>query len=506
MGEKKHIDRLFQEGLKDFEASPSRAVWKNIEANLNKKKKRRVIPIWWRYAGVAALLLLLLTIAGIFKGDSNTIIPAKIVTEDIINTTNTNTKTPDSFDNNNTVIVNSGEGEQVISESNFKNTEPPLNNVVSQSETTIAGTAASKNVNESIIVNKLKGNLNKEQNTLVTVKNKTETGISNNLTNNNAVALAQSEDNSKKLIQNKAAETNSVLNNNLVVQNENDPNENKSEAIAENKKEDIETHLTIEEALEESRELLEDTKKTNRWAVVPNAAPVYFNTLGEGSSIDQQFNGNPKSGDVNMSYGITASYALNDKISIRSGINKVNLGYNTNNVVVFQTTGLSSSVNNSLQNISTKSNSNQFATSENISFVSGESLNKSSVPESFALTNSSINQSFGFIEVPLEIQYALSNNKFGVNVIGGFSSFFLNSNEIFSEAENGSRTFLGEATNLNKISYSANFGFGFRYKFSEKIDLNLEPMFKYQINTFNNTSGNFTPIIIGVYTGFAIKF
>ena len=32
MSDKKHIDRLFQEGFKDFEATPSDAVWENIEA------------------------------------------------------------------------------------------------------------------------------------------------------------------------------------------------------------------------------------------------------------------------------------------------------------------------------------------------------------------------------------------------------------------------------------------------------------------------------------------
>ena len=73
MGEKKHIDRLFQERFKDFEVQPDDAVWSNIEAKLNeKKKKRRVIPIWWRYAGVAALLLLAFTIgAYLFDRDNS---------------------------------------------------------------------------------------------------------------------------------------------------------------------------------------------------------------------------------------------------------------------------------------------------------------------------------------------------------------------------------------------------------------------------------------------------
>src|SRR5210317_715009 len=72
MSDKKHIDRLFQEGFKDFEAQPSDAVWKNIESKLNQKKnKRRVIPIWWRYAGVAALLLIFLSVGGLFFNNEN---------------------------------------------------------------------------------------------------------------------------------------------------------------------------------------------------------------------------------------------------------------------------------------------------------------------------------------------------------------------------------------------------------------------------------------------------
>ncbi|TWO33936.1 hypothetical protein E1J38_003945 [Seonamhaeicola sediminis] len=512
MSDKKHIDRLFQEGFKDFEATPSDTVWERIEANLIKKKKRRVIPIWWRYAGVAALLILLLTLGIVFKKDSNNNNPTEIVNEDI-DTNSSNNKNLDIYKSNvNKVISNSNEDDLIIPEEKTKVSESPLNNIIPQSETTIAKTSTSKNLNESQIDKNL--NVNKKQNNNIAANNKTETDSSNKLDGNfnNSVVSTKLEENKtnndvnseEKIIQNKTTHINSVDGKNLVAHNKRElSKKDNHQAIAENNNKE---NLTIEEALEEKNDILEDTEKRNRWAVVPNAAPVYFNTLGEGSSIDQQFNGNPKSGEFNMSYGISASYAFNDKIKIRSGINKVNLGYNTNNVVIFQTTGLSSSINNSLQNITPKNKSNDFASSENISIVSGENLNKSSIPESFDLTNSSINQSFGFIEVPLEIQYALLNNKLGVNVIGGFSSFFLNNNKIFSEAENGSRTFLGEANNLNKISYSANFGFGFSYKFSEKIDLNLEPMFKYQINTFNNTSGNFTPIIIGVYTGFAIKF
>ena len=63
MNDKKHIDRLFQEKLKDFEAVPNDAIWESIKLKLHeKKRKRRVIPLWWQMAGVAAVLALLFTI------------------------------------------------------------------------------------------------------------------------------------------------------------------------------------------------------------------------------------------------------------------------------------------------------------------------------------------------------------------------------------------------------------------------------------------------------------
>ncbi len=62
MSDKKHIDRIFQEKLKELDATPDKAVWDKIQKELNgEKKNRKVIPLWWKFAGVAAGLILLLT-------------------------------------------------------------------------------------------------------------------------------------------------------------------------------------------------------------------------------------------------------------------------------------------------------------------------------------------------------------------------------------------------------------------------------------------------------------
>lgn len=491
MNDKKHIDRLFQERFKDFEAAPTDAVWKRIEAELTKeKKKRRVIPIWWKYAGVAALLALLLTVGGTYFNGENTVKPIKVV-----DTESNQTRTSNAGNDTKIAVENSAS-----SENNLENNSQKDVNVVSKgadvskpsnilNTSQVASTSEeNNNIQKGSTSNKtsnLKNNLGIPKNNSIV-----STSEEKNNTLNNSTMVSSSENNNKTL------QNNETLINSAKALINNATNEATNIAKTEEKNKNT---LTIEDALEDSKNNIEKEKNTNKWRITPNAAPVYFNSLGEGSSIDSQFNTNSKTGDVTMSYGISASYVVNNKLKVRSGINKVNLGYNTNDVILYQSVGLSSSTR-ALENI----NANTGNTPDNISVISSETLNTK--PEAFATTNTSINQSFAYIEVPLEIQYALVNTKLGINLIGGFSSFFLSDNKIFSEAENGTRLFLGEANNINNVSYSANFGIGLNYQVSKKIDLNFEPMFKYQINTFNNTSGNFTPYFIGVYTGFAIKF
>ncbi len=498
MSDKKHIDRIFQEGFKDFEAQPSDAVWKNIEAQLNgKKKKQRIIPIWWRYAGAAALLLLFLTVGNLLFENPNPVTDTENMVDDNIKTVLPTIENSESIANGNSNdTTQTPENKTVVDE----NSASPVNAVPSNA-TSVAKTTASPNkqnhqtgvASKKIIGNNTPAAQSSKNDAVANLseENTTENPSEENSENNSVLASSNEKENndSAPLLDKEKAKN--IINN---------TSEENNAAVAQTEAQTGEP--TIEDAIDENEDLLENeiSNQQNRWSIAPNAAPVYFNTLGEGSSIDPQFNNNSKTGEVNMSYGISASYAVNKKVKIRSGINKVNLGYNTNDIIVYQSVGLSTN-SNALQNINSSSGN-----AAGYSVVSSESLNSKDLPQTLLSSNTMINQAFGYIEVPLEVQYTLSDKKFGVNVIGGFSSFFLDNNEVYSRAENGPMVFLGEASNINKVSYSANFGLGLNYQVSKTFDLNLEPMFKYQFNTFNNTSGNFTPFFIGVYTGFAIKF
>lgn len=503
MSDKKHIDRLFQERFKDFEETPSEAVWERIEAQLKEKKKRRVIPIWWRYAGAAAVLLLLLTAGSIYFRDNNAT-PVNnnqvVDTEDKNPSTNNDNgiqKNDNSFKNNEAVTnANSSENNQENTTNDGVLENKSYKLIHQNNSSAVANSSKNEERGDNVVSNK------KSDNSIISSQtkntNKSDITIANNSEekNNTVPKINEAVELDKNKVDNIINDI-KKSNTAVAVTKTDVTDEQKTNTVSEKKS------LTIEEVLEKAKNINEEEKEhLNRWSVAPNAAPVFFNSLGKGSSIDSQFNNNSKTSETSMSYGISASYALNKKLSVRSGINRVNLGYNTNGVVAFESVGASSSIS-FLKNVKPELGNS----TNDISVLSSESFaNKSS--QSFATStgvNTSISQSLSYIEIPLEIKYMLTDKKLGIDIIGGFSSFFLNDNELYSEFQ-GNRTVIGEANNINKTSYSANLGFGLNYKVTKKVNLNLEPMFKYQINTFNNTSGDFKPYFIGVYTGFGFKF
>lgn len=542
MSEKKHIDKLFKEQLKNFEVAPSDAVWENIEAELNKdKRKRRVIPIWWKVAGVAAALILMFTVANTFLNDSDSAVEKEVVDTDTSNNNSTNDNTkPNGSDLNTSEDLerhpivenekNSDTSTKVSTNEKIvdNNNNTPKNNLTTSYKT---------DNKTSVTISEEKEKLENSKNTNETLKNKSV--IKNKSLQRDAVVtnekstLKNSKENSNNNLKNRDVVVKNSNNNMPQDENlKNDLRKNKSEIdkLIKQLKTEKSTQVTNSNASEkENNETLIDTTKaldidenaiekaiaqteneasekvedsinplSKRWSIAPNMAPVYFNTLGSGSPIDEQFVDNTKEGDVNVSYGIKGAYAINKKFTIRAGVNKVNLGYSTKNVVAFANPN-ASSTSRALQNISSNDSTTTYISASNFSFATGPEV-------LFIKEQGSISQQLGFIEVPIELEYNVLDTKIGVNLIGGFSTLFLSDNDVYSVENNGTKTRLGEASNINDMSYSANLGIGLNYNISKQLRFNLEPTFKYQINTFNNTSGDFQPFFIGVYTGLSFKF
>ncbi len=140
-----------------------------------------------------------------------------------------------------------------------------------------------------------------------------------------------------------------------------------------------------------------------------------------------------------MAYGVKVAYAVSEKIKIRSGINKVSMNYQTRDIAYNYAVASSS-----LSTINYGTGGENINIARNNASSSPADVNNDYLENGFASMvnmpreNGSLNQNFGYIEVPVEIEYNLIDKKVGLKVIGGASSLFLDENSVSVNGQNGS--------------------------------------------------------------------
>ncbi|PHR13867.1 MAG: hypothetical protein COA40_04980 [Aequorivita sp.] len=513
MKEKKNIDNIFNEGFKNFEATPSPHVWENIQTELKKEKnERKVIPLWVKLGGVAALLALLLTVGNSLYNSSDSVAPT---------ITNENVKqTENQFQENKSEIEKDATDSQVASEEktnqntssqNSDTTEENISNNSGETKLSNRKLNSSKKTTNSVIAS------SNSENNSSKIKDNTKKGrLETNTSENNikeSIATTKGRDSEKGNIENNVNEANKdFINKDKLFDTKTETgivNENSENNLVKTEEEiaqESKNKKSIFDAIAEKDEevISEKNKKErpeHRWNVAPNVAPVYYSSFGNGSSIDPSFADNPQNGDVNMSYGVQVSYAVSKRLSIRTGVNNVDLGYSTSGIEVG--TG---PVAVALSSVDYGSRQIVVTAADKGSFTSGAPSNGfGNVTPKSTKGDAKLIQNINYYEVPVELKYAVINSRFGINLIGGVSTLLLGNNEISVKADNFNSV-LGEANNLSTVSFSTNIGLGLDYKLSKKFTFNIEPMFKYQLNPYTDSSVKFNPYILGVYSGLSFKF
>ena len=506
MKEQKNIERLFQEKFKDFEVAPPEMAWKNIEARLEeKKKKRRIIPFWFKASGIAASLILGFFIYSLFIKPSNVDLKTddnSIVVDDKNNSipNQSDAYTIEKNENNNTVLDNENSvlteidnsNKAAISSESDKDNNPNTFKNKKQKNTYFETEENILTASNSIDKDKIKINTNPRYK---------ENSI---FSNHKIVEFDKNNDESKNsdLIKNeidfnKINKLSNDKNSSIVVKEKTSMTTQDSSLVSKISEEVNELEQLLKEK-EVGKNVEEKEKEMqNRWAVSSNASPVYFNSTSKNSTLDTKFDSNEKGYNSNLSYGLGVSYAINKKISIRTGINTLNFNSNTNDILFYQRNNpvpidnLSRNKRGDLINIENKPNDNL----KEVGFNGGELVKY----------NGNLSQKLGYVEVPLELSYKLIDKRFAIDVIGGMSTLFLNNNSV-SIISNDMEMEIGSATNLNNIHYSTNFGMGFSYTFLKSFQANINPMFKYQLNTYTDNSNNIKPYFIGIYSGISFKF
>lgn len=480
MKNKKDIEQIFQEKLGDFEANPPRESWDFISEKINEKEEKiRIIPLFWLKSAIVSTSVAAVLLISYFlfndKIDSNLpknnteiahqspeIQNQKITENDINNRSKIDAKTAEIINNKNNIT-------------DSKNTNFSVNTITAESSLPKSNT--SKNIK---------------------LTNNTLNSVEKNKTN-----LENQSSEEKKLAKNLQPEITPYQKNieeksPIVLAENNLGNSAKKEQDVFKKEENILAQNNSEENIFKTKLEKETQKKSKKLSVFANYTPLFAYST-KGSAISNSFDNNTKTFDDNNSFGVGIQYAINDKISIRTGVNNYSLSHKTENVIFFKANSTASiSYNNSYKTLSLNENGqNMVILNNNASFYNADVVG--------SVNSGTLNQEMSFIEIPIELSYNLLNKKLKINTITGFSSVILNKNAVSVSSIN-TKTEIGKSNNINDVHFTGNVGLGFSYPFSKNLDLKLEPTFKYHFNTFKDKQNSFSPYFIGVYTGFIYKF
>ncbi len=505
----KELEKLFQETLGDHGETPDPRVWNRIRSSLDEKKPKRVIPIWWRLGAAAAALTGVLLLVNPWEetGTSTpsvTGIETKQEGANPVKNDNLQLKEP---------LQKPGQGDAIagqnMEKSAVSDADSGSGNYSSSNPSQVSGDTEFKSPgNKSLASDEQAPPTEKQEAKPGSIplirssevadtetpsdrsplnsqgqRTSPETGISNP----QEVAAAPLPEDSSSNVAALASNTGDPKTEETL--NANTPEKDKK---------------SIFEVVEAQEALSETTDEGGKWMVGPSLAPVYFDSFGNGSPIASNFVNNSKSGSVNMSYGLQVAYKVSRRLSIRSGIHRVDYGYNTEEV------GFTSSPiaqpSSLIRTISYSENSKSLVVHSTASGArEPQQPNAVDITAPSPARQGQMVQEFGYLEIPVEMQYTLIDKKWGLNLIGGMSSLFLMDNSVSLESS-GTTTEVGESNNMNDLNFSTNLGFGVFYRLNPRLELNLLPMFKYQLNTFSQTEGSFRPYSIGVYSGLSFRF
>ncbi|MFT7443038.1 MAG: hypothetical protein ACI9Q3_001416, partial [Maribacter sp.] len=343
MKEQKNIDKLFQDKLKAFEATPNEKVWNATKVKLQ-KKKRKVLPIWWISSGVAAIFILGLLVFPL--NDTN--IKIESFPENVV------TKSPKEE----VEMEIQKDIEKVIVQRNKidkKNSEIYKN--------------SKKSITTATVLKGLFQSDKKDKKPL------TNNGIIKDLQVdkfwNDAIGIAQNE---KTIVVDKSKENKQEIVEKPFDIIKKEPNKSNLktidllETIAENNEEEIEGKLQ------------------KKWSVASVFGIIGANSFSKTSPLDSNLDGSTK-GDKSISYGVKFSYKINNKWSFQSGIHLQEMQYSNTNIAVVAS-------NTEVSNIKFNSG-NQFV----LNSTTRESFDAGSLTLNTLSFNGNMRQNFGYIEI-----------------------------------------------------------------------------------------------------------
>jgi len=261
-------------------------------------------------------------------------------------------------------------------------------------------------------------------------------------------------------------------------------------------------------------EPVKNNANIKRWQLGAMVSPTYLsNNLNSTNEALNQINDN-ENAILSYSGGFSLRYRMSKRLSVQTGLYYSSLGREIEGVTSYSGFGpYASSKSGTIFGVETSSGT--INSTNNDIYLADQSANR--IDSYYSVDNfdpvksnlipfgNQLRQSFEYLEIPLILRYKLIDRKLDFNILGGMSYNFLIGNYTWAMNSEGSKVLLGSTEGVDHLLLSSSLGMSMEYEVSERFSLNLEPHFRYFLNTGGDLgSGN--PYTFGIFSGMNFRF
>lgn len=257
----------------------------------------------------------------------------------------------------------------------------------------------------------------------------------------------------------------------------------------------------------------------DKWGVGTQVSPIYsYRNLEAtgGSALSTSYYNDVEEGIVSYAGGVNVYYAPLKRLSIQSGLYYSNMGMKVGNAYYTsvdngkdyfdETATIQASINNSTGTIETQQGMDVTYVANTVPQANLELTSQYARANSVNAPEGEILQEFQYLELPLILRYRIIDRRLGFHFLGGLSSNFLVGNSAYYQDDVNWEP-IGATGNIRPVNYSSVLGLGVDYSISKRFHVNLEPTFRYYLNSINTGSMiKSHPYTIGFYTGLMYTF
>jgi len=255
-------------------------------------------------------------------------------------------------------------------------------------------------------------------------------------------------------------------------------------------------------------DLLEKEQATSNWSIGARFSPVYSyrnlsgsDLITENGTVEKSYFDAAEEGLLTLAGGISLNYQFNDRWSLGSGMYVSRIGQINNELLAYASPESSGMFKLATSSGTVVINPRKF---ESV-MVQQQVSAKDTISGGYIVLGDFV-QNLDYLEVPLVVNYKLSDNRFAIKLMGGLSPGILVNNRSFF-AKDGEKLQTGTTQDVNSMIYNSVVGIGLNYSISEKVSINLEPTFKYSLSPVNSSGEmNYHPYSLSWFTGISYKF